>query len=423
MKATQKLGMIELTGVNIGKLTNKYSLFVYDYFTKGKKRIKFTKRTKNSILIPIPAYVGYPEYVRIEQQKRIDYPKKEIALRDHQKYGLSELLKNNHGILQAPAGSGKTHIGCELIRICGVKSVVIVPTIDIGKQWVKRFASTIKLQAGFIGGGNNKVGRQVTIMTYQSALKNLDLLAQFGLIFVDESHRTPCKSIRDILAACPAYYRYGCTATPWRSDGLHKAMKWLLGGVTAVIDQDMVGEFIKTVDVELILTGKYYKDDENIYMQGSIAADIDRNNMIVDKIEENRHHSIICLCNRKSQIKTLSKLVSGSYRIIDGNTNKQERENIIQEMREGDNKLLFATYQLASEGLDIPRLSCLVMASPVGNKTTIEQSCGRIARVFKDKEKPVVFDFVDSGMIPESLLIKRLATYKKLGYKVKDGEK
>jgi len=46
-----------------------------------------------------------------------------------------------------------------------------------------------------------------------------------------------------------------------------------------------------------------------------------------------------------------------------------------------------------SEGLDIPRLDTLVMASPV---TDIEQAVGRIRRAHDTKREPVVVDIVDS---------------------------
>ena len=48
-------------------------------------------------------------------------------------------------------------------------------------------------------------------------------------------------------------------------------------------------------------------------------------------------------------------------------------------------KVLFATYGLAKEGLDIPRLDRLILASPHRDKATIIQSLGRIERKFENK--------------------------------------
>ena len=81
--------------------------------------------------------------------------------------------------------------------------------------------------------------------------------------------------------------------------------------------------------------------------------------------------------------------------VIDGKTSKDIREKAIQEVRDGKEKILFATYGLAKEGLDIPRLDRLILASPHKDKATIIQSIGRIERKFENKENPICYDLVD----------------------------
>ena len=64
-------------------------------------------------------------------------------------------------------------------------------------------------------------------------------------------------------------------------------------------------------------------------------------------------------------------------------------------MREGRAHCLLATYQLAKEGLDIPRADRLFLVSSVRDRVTIQQSVGRIMRPAPDKADAVVYDFVD----------------------------
>lgn len=56
---------------------------------------------------------------------------------------------------------------------------------------------------------------------------------------------------------------------------------------------------------------------------------------------------------------------------------------------------LFATYSLAKEGLDIPRLDRLFLTTPVKYHAVVIQSIGRIARTFPGKGPPMAYDFVD----------------------------
>lgn len=65
-------------------------------------------------------------------------------------------------------------------------------------------------------------------------------------------------------------------------------------------------------------------------------------------------------------------------------------------MRTGDKRYLFATYSLAKEGLDIPRLDRLYLATPQKDYAVVVQSVGRVARTFEGKQQPLVFDYVDS---------------------------
>ena len=76
--------------------------------------------------------------------------------------------------------------------------------------------------------------------------------------------------------------------------------------------------------------------------------------------------------------------------------------------------LILATYQMSSEGLDIPELDTLFMVTPRGD---IEQAVGRILRENPDKKEPMVLDFVDYTIpICYGLARKRINQYKKLGY-------
>ena len=70
--------------------------------------------------------------------------------------------------------------------------------------------------------------------------------------------------------------------------------------------------------------------------------------------------------------------------VIDGKMTskkrKAEREQAIEDMRTGKKRYLFATYSLAKEGLDIPRLDRLYLTTPQKDYAVIVQSVGRIAR-------------------------------------------
>ena len=84
----------------------------------------------------------------------------------------------------------------------------------------------------------------------------------------------------------------------------------------------------------------------------------------------------------------------------------------------GEIDCIFATYQLAKEGLDIPNLRTVVFATPEKNETSVTQAAGRVARKYEGKEFGVIVDFVDDFAMFKGWAKKRNGIYKKLGYDI-----
>lgn len=144
----------------------------------------------------------------------------------------------------------------------------------------------------------------------------------------------------------------------------------------------------------------------------ALSENYERNEIILKLLNICKNHYTLVLTDRVGQMKYLQKEL-GYGNVIDGKTKKDIRENAIQEIREGKEKVIFATYGLAKEGLDIPRLDRLILASPHRDKATIIQSVGRIERKFENKTKPICYDLVDSMQYFQNMYRSRKSYYKK----------
>lgn len=87
-----------------------------------------------------------------------------------------------------------------------------------------------------------------------------------------------------------------------------------------------------------------------------------------------------------------------------------EKKASLEESSKAD--ILFATYQLVSEGTDIPTLNTLIMASP---KKEVEQVVGRIQRA-ENEHKPLVLDICDMFSVYINQGKHRERFYKKQDY-------
>ena len=155
----------------------------------------------------------------------------------------------------------------------------------------------------------------------------------------------------------------------------------------------------------------------------SLAMNTRRNDIIYDKLKTNSAHYNLILSDRLNQLQYLYNQLAPTLQematVIDGNMTskkaKAEREQAIEDMRTGKKHFLFASYKLAKEGLDIPRLDRLHLATPQKDYAIIVQSVGRIARTFKGKEQPICLDYVDDFRKAENMYETRCRHYRKCG--------
>ena len=370
--------------------------------------------------------------------EKIDYGCK-IPLYDYQEKAVEEVYWKHYGILQSPAGSGKTQMGIALIAMLGKRALWLTHTKDLllqSKERARQYMGEALL--GTITEGKVNIGNGITFATVQT-MCNLDL-AQYkdmwDVIIVDECHRvtgtpTAVSLFSKVLNSLAARHKYGLSATVHRSDGLIQATFALLGDVIYTVPTEAVADKIMKVGIYPVPTGISLSraclntDGTLNYAKliGYLAESSERNLRIIECIVENRENPSLILSDRLGHLETLMSMLPADMRedavMVSGKMTtkkgKAEREQAIADMRTGEKKYLFATYSLAKEGLDVPRLERLYMVTPQKDYAVITQAIGRIARTAKGKAEPVVYDFVDDIQYLAKAYKKRCTTYRKNG--------
>jgi len=407
MKFRQKLGMLEVSDCPAARtIANRYIATVYDFKTKAQKKIHFAVASSatRTAYIPLACYRGNAASW-LPQPPLIAVRPDPIPLRAYQTAALTDWEAGHNGILRAPAGSGKTITAAELIRRKRQRACVIVPTVEIARQWERTLREYVSDSVGLCCAGRIEVARDIVVATYQG--RN-GAAADRGLVLVDECHRTPCRSIRDILAVCIARHRYGVTATPFRTDGLTAAMTWLLGGVMAVISRRHTVGHILPFAVRRLCWGHEFGQADYQDLQSAIAGNAGRNELIAAEAVSlaSAGHKVLVLAHRLEQLQAIRR---EGFGYVDGRTSTVDRASAFAR------DIVLATYDLAGEGLDVPPLSALIMSAPTGNRKTIEQACGRIARPYQGKLAPVVIDIADAGALPARMAGERTKVYSLIG--------
>lgn len=374
----------------------------------------------------------------------LEYPRAAIPLYDYQKEAVKNMAAAGCGILQSPCGSGKTQMGIALAAKLRRKTLWVTHTQDLLRQSYDRAAQYFpKTILGMITAGRVQVGSHMTFATVQT-LSKLDLSQYkytWDVIIVDECHRlagspTSVTMFYRVMSHLSARYKYGLSATVHRSDGLIKSTFAIVGDVACVVPEESVAE--KTMPVTVlrrdtgVKIGRECQDTDGTLVYSKLLPYLTEHNgrcrMIVEDLEKNREHYNLILSDRLGHLEELMARLPEELRrqaaMIDGHmTSKRarvERMQAIEDMRSGRKHFLFASYSLAKEGLDIPRLDRLYLATPKKDYAVVTQSIGRIARKAEGKESAVCYDYVDAIGFCENQWKKRKASYRKAHCRIEE---
>lgn len=360
-----------------------------------------------------------------------------IPLYDYQKAAVEAMAAAGNGILQSPCGSGKTQCGIALAALLKCKTLWLTHTQDLLNQSYARAAQYYPEEIlGKITAGEIQIGSHITFATVQTISKT-DLLKYkytWDVIIVDECHRcagspAAVHMFYKVMSNLAARNKFGLSATVHRSDGLIKSTFAIIGPVQYQVPDAAVAEKTMQVTIKRRNTetklNRYCLDTDGTLVYAKLLSFLtecaDRNKMIVNDLVNNAEHYNLILSDRLEHLHTLMELLPDRYRtsavMIDGHMSskkaKTERVQALEDLRSGKKHFLFASYSLAKEGLDVPRMDRVYLTTPKKDYAVVTQSIGRITRVFDGKKSAICFDYVDDIAFCENQYKKRKTSYRK----------
>lgn len=364
---------------------------------------------------------------------------KKIILREHQVNAVNACLKNQHGLLLASTSSGKTLITAALSK-CVEKygrSIIIVPSTDLVQQTYNDYAM-VGLDAGVFYGDKKELGHTHTITTWQS-LNSLwkktkkdeipmteqdihDFIDGVVCVMVDEAHTSAADALQAVLGQvmCRIPLRWGLTGTIPKDPVLAAKIKCNVGDIIYTITAKELQDknILSTCNVNCIKLKSSLKfatypeemkflvtdRDRMKYIATLIAAIAESGNtlVLVDRLEAGE-----LLCEYLGIPKS---------EFVRGNTKKKDREASYGEIRWADNKILIATYGVASTGISISRLYNVVLIEPGKSFVRTIQSIGRGLRRAEDKDHVEIYDISGSNKYSAKHSRERIAYYKEVEY-------
>lgn len=358
--------------------------------------------------------------------------------RPFQQEALAAWMRNRgQGVVVLPTGAGKSHVAVMAIDAKRRSALVVVPTLDLVRQWYDLLRNSFDTPVGVVGGGEHRV-EALTVTTYDSAHIHMENFGnRFGLVIFDECHHLPSEAYALAASQCLAPFRLGLSATPERSDGRESHFDALIGPV--VYRKDIIelsGSYladydVHTVAVELTPQEREEYDAERAIYTGFLRSSGVRmgspsgwNDFILRASQSAAGQRAMQAYRRQKELAVaapakmgvLEDLLLGVHRqdrvliftqdnrtayliskrfllpVITHQTKVTERSRILELFSRGDYNAV-ATSKVLNEGVDVPDANVAVIISGSGSVKEHVQRLGRILRQ-KEGKRAVLYEVV-----------------------------
>jgi DNA repair protein RadD len=295
-----------------------------------------------------------------------------------------------------PTGAGKTTSFADFIRdlVADLKwALVVAHRQELIDQPYKRLKE-YGVAAGIVMADKNDQSQQVTVASIQTlARRTLHIPPDF--IIIDECHRANGASYQNLLKKYPDAIVLGFTATPVRTDGKYLDLTFdvLIEGPT-IAQLTELGFLVpaicygpQTVDTTDVGT------DKGDYDQQQLFALFDKPTLYAGTVKywkqyaEGRPTIVFCQSVEHSRKVCAAFEAEGIFAgHVDGETEDWKRKALFAALARGALTVL-CNYGIAVEGVDIPRVSCIILDMATLSLGKYLQAIGRGLRPDEETEK------------------------------------
>lgn len=350
----RKVSLISKKGDFPTGLLSKVTLFLYDnninYIIRDM-RIKPAHKTPYTIS---PFIIPYP----------------------HQDLAANLGVQEHQACISMPTGSGKSLVIALIAARLGVRTLVVVPTLEIKVQLTEILKRSI-------------VGKyDITVENIGSP--KLKKMTDYDCLIIDEAHHAASKTYRRLnkTAWAGIYYRFFLTATPFRSNDNEN-----------ILFQSIAGEVAYQLDYKTAVDSKYIVPIKGYYIEipnkltdgytwQQVYRDLVVNNTKRNEILANlclflmhRGKATLCLVKEIKHGEILSDMTGIPF--VNG---QDSAATSITEFNNGTITALIGTEGILGEGVDTKPCEYVIIAGLGKAKSAFMQKVGRCLRNHEGKE-------------------------------------
>lgn len=369
---------------------------------------------------------------------------KPIMLRDYQVEIVNKFIGDLGSMVEASTGAGKTLLSAALSYVVEPygRTIIIVPNENLVMQTEEDYLN-IGLDVGVFYGKRKDYNKTHTICTWQSLNSLLkqteagtaDILIQDFIegvvcVMVDEVHGLAADKLKQLMTTTFAKVpiRWGFTGTIPKEKINYTSLKVCLGEVIHKLPAKQLQDegVLSTCNVNILQFQDHAEFSNYQTELKYLVGNRDRMNAIsMQVLKIAKSGNTIVLVDRieagvliQSAIEEANKTLDSPYEVVfvSGEMKGTDRKEEYKDAAIMDNKLIIATYGVASVGINIVRLHNVVMLEPGRSYVRTIQTIGRGLRKGFDKDHVEIYDITSTCKFAKRHLTERKKYYKEAGY-------
>lgn len=332
---------------------------------------------------------------------------------DHQVEAIVRAVRKERVTILSPTASGKSMIIYGIVRYFAVKTLIIVPSLNLINQMKSDFVE-YGLDPDFVhqiySGQEKQTKKPIVVSTWQS-LRGIpeSYLSQFSAVIVDEVHGAKAKELKEIMEKMRGCgVRIGLSGTLDDIEANKLTIQGLFGPIyQAVTTSELIASGklaeleIKSIILEHTednrrkMSRAKYPDEMKYLIESearnrfikNLALSLKGNTLVLFQYVEKHGEPLRDLIQAEAQCPVL---------YVSGNVDADEREEIRKFVNGQTQSVTVASKGCFSTGVNIPNLDNIIFASPSKARIQTLQSIGRGLRKSDRKSSCVLYDVADN---------------------------
>lgn len=435
-------------------LYNEFGPFVDGYFFSPKYkigvwdgRVRFFQKTGKTYIrlldqiLPFIEKWGY-EIELIDNRPCVELPtlrSKDIftdiimggrpfAIRPYQVSCIDAAIEEGSGFLICGTGSGKTTMTAGISQIysaSGFKVITIVPSGDLVEQ-TARWYEALGMDVGIYSGKEKNLEPGNIVATWQAIQYNPEIMSMFQVLIWDEAHGVSAAVAGKIINEHGKHieFRFGVTGTFPKVAIDKMTLLSSIGRILKEVPASWLidnGYLAKISIQPVIIDETYITEDFPDYSaeRSFVSKSTGRMEKIADIIISQcaTKGNTLVLVNSIAFGKKLSALIKDSVFLYGEHSTDIRKEHYDMFDKRND-LIVIASSGIASTGISINRIFCLILVDPMKSFVKAIQSIGRGLRLADDKDKISVIDIHSKLKWGKKHFKERKKYYVEAGYPV-----